>query len=249
MASQTPTYLPSFSRFLQGRIAWLLRIIARPFTLMRPVAGKLLTRRRLAIAGSLVAAFMILTPLFTYAYFASTINDRNRIMNHNQTGVVLKDRNGEVFYRQGNVQVDDVKLDAISDWAEKAAIASEDKEFYTHEGYSVRGIAGALYANILNQDATRYGGSTITQQLVKNQLLSSEKSYLRKYQEVSMAIAIENKYTKDEILEMYINSVYFGEGAFGIQDAAKTYFNKSPADLDVAESAMLIGLLPAPNKY
>ncbi|HSH18693.1 MAG TPA: transglycosylase domain-containing protein, partial [Candidatus Saccharimonadales bacterium] len=210
----------------------------------------LFTRKRVLIAGSILGAFLILTPAATYAYYARDINDRERLMNHNSTGVVLKDRNGEVFYESGRVNDgDNVTLDQISDNLEQALVASEDKNFYEHEGYSLRGIAGALYANVLNKDAKAYGGSTITQQLVKNNLLSAEKSYLRKYQEVSMAVAVERQYTKQEILEMYLNSVYFGEGAFGIADAAKTYFGKSPADLTVAESAMLVGLLPAPNTY
>ncbi len=252
MSKRTPDHLPSFSRFLRRKLGGFLKPLTWLAVLAKPVmrlAGRLVTRRRTAIVGGLLAAFIILTPVVTYGYFARTINDRERIMNHKQTGVILKDRHGEVFYRQGNVTVDDLKLDAISDHVERATIASEDREFYTHDGFSFRGIAAALYANILDKDATRYGGSTITQQLVKNKLLSSEKSFVRKYQEVSMAVAIETKYSKDDILEMYLNSVYFGEGAFGIKDAARTYFNKSPADLDLAESALLVGLLPAPNQY
>ena len=210
----------------------------------------LFTRKRVAVLGVLTAIFLLIVPLLTYAYYARDISDRERLMNRTSTGVILKDRTGQVFYQQGQISSqDEVPLDQISDNLENALIASEDKDFYKHEGFSVRGIAGALYANVLNKDATRYGGSTLTQQLVKNQLLSSEKSYLRKYQELSMAIAVEREYTKQEILEMYLNSVYFGEGAFGIADAAKTYYGKAPADLSVAESALLVGLLPAPNTY
>ncbi|MDB5181927.1 MAG: putative Peptidoglycan glycosyltransferase [Candidatus Saccharibacteria bacterium] len=210
----------------------------------------LFTRKRVLIAGSVLIAFLLFTPLITYAYYARDISDRERLMNHNNTGIVLKDKNGEVFYEYGRVNSNNnVPLSQISDHVEKALVASEDKDFYKHEGYSVHGIARALYGNVLNKDATKYGGSTITQQLVKNNLLSSDKNYLRKYQEISMAVAVERHYTKDEILDMYLNSVYFGEGAFGIGDAAKAYFNKSPADLSVAESAMLVGRLPAPNAY
>ncbi|NCU37771.1 hypothetical protein EOL96_01765, partial [Candidatus Saccharibacteria bacterium] len=93
------------------------------------------------------------------------------------------------------------------------------------------------------------GGSTITQQLAKNTVLSDERSFMRKYQELAVSIAIEQNYTKDEILSMYLNSVYYGENAFGIDEAARVYFNKSPKDLTLAESAMLIGILPAPSAY
>jgi penicillin-binding protein 1A len=210
----------------------------------------LFTKKRVAIAGGIFAAFLILTPVLTYAYYARDIRDRERLMNHNNTGVVLKDKSGEIFYEYGRINDnDDVPLSAISDHVKEALIASEDKDFYKHEGFDITGIARAIYGNVLNRDATRYGGSTITQQLVKNTLLSSNKNYFRKYQEVSMAVAVERHYSKDEILDMYLNSVYFGEGAFGIADAAKTYFGKSPADLTLAESSMLIGLLPAPNAY
>ncbi|MBA3757296.1 penicillin-binding protein [Candidatus Saccharibacteria bacterium] len=207
-------------------------------------------RKKVAIAGGATALVLLAIPPLTYAYFVRDIGSRERLMNRNNTGIVLEDKAGEPFYSFGRVnQQNDIKLSQISDHLEKAAVASEDKEFYSHKGYSIRSIAGAMYANLLNKDLSRYGGSTITQQLVKNNLLSSDKSFLRKYQEVSIAIAVDQKYSKDEILEMYLNSVYFGEGAFGIGSAAKTYFNKTPQDLDLAESSLLIGILPAPSAY
>ncbi|MEO6513958.1 MAG: transglycosylase domain-containing protein [Candidatus Saccharimonadales bacterium] len=210
----------------------------------------ILTKKRMLIAGGVIFAVLLLTPMFTYAYYARDINNRERLMNRNNTGLAIKDRHGEVFYEYGKMSADDdIPLSKISDNMKRALIASEDSDFYHHDGFSVRGIAGAMYADINNKNATKYGGSTLTQQLVKNKLLTSNKSFLRKYQEISMAVAIERKYTKDEILDMYLNSVYFGEGAFGINDAARIYFNKSPADLTLAESSMLVGLLPAPNIY
>lgn len=196
----------------------------------------------------ITATLLLVIPVLTYAYFARDIAEPERLMNRNNTGIALLDRNGEMFYNFGNIGVNDnLTLAQISDDFEHALLASEDEKFYEHRGYSMRGVLAALYANVANRNATKYGGSTITQQLVKNTLLSSNKNYLRKYQEVSMAIAVERKYTKDEILQMYINSVYFGEGAFGVKQAAKAYFNKDPKDLNVAESAMLVGLLPAPS--
>lgn len=210
----------------------------------------LISKHKLRSAIGLVLVALVVIPVVTYAYFVRDISNRDRLMNRNNTGIVLLDKNGETIYSYGRVKhANGLKLADISDHAEKALIASEDAEFYKHKGYSTRGILAAIYANILNKDPTRYGGSTITQQLVKNNLLSAEKNFLRKYQELSMAIAVERHYTKDEILEMYLNSVYFGEGAFGIEDAAKVYYGKSASELNLAESSMLIGILPAPSSY
>ena len=221
-------------RYLKGRWTWF--------------KGLSLPKKLLLIGGPILA-FLIIVPLATYAYFARDIADKDRLMNRNNTGVVLLDKDGEAFFSTGRAeQRDSLALDQISDETEQALIASEDKNFYDHSGFSIISILGALYANISSSDAT-YGGSTITQQLAKNTLLSNERSYLRKIQELSVAIAIERTYEKDEILEMYLNSVYYGEGAFGIQEAAETYFNKAPADLTLAEGSMLVGLLPAPAAY
>lgn len=206
--------------------------------------------KQIALIGGPILAFLILTPLITYLYFARDISDAERLMNHNSTGVVLKDVSGETFYSFGTADRGErLPLDQISDHVEKALISAEDKDFYNHGGFSVTSILGALYANFLAGDATAYGGSTLTQQLAKNTLLSNNQTILRKYQELSIAIAIEQNYSKDEILDMYLNSVYYGEGAFGIESAAKTYFGKKASQLNLAESAMLIGVLPAPSAY
>lgn len=222
------------------------RGLAHPFQRNHRVNRKKL----FLIIGSALLAFLILTPLITYAIFARDIADPERLMNRSQTGVALFDKEGRVFYRTANSkEVERVKLNNIAKPMQKALIASEDQSFYKHSGISFRGMLGALYGNIIQHDATAYGGSTLTQQLVKNTLLTDDKNFLRKYQELFMAVAVERTYSKDQILEMYLNSVYFGENAFGIKEAARTYFNKSPSELTVAESSMLVGLLPAPSAY
>jgi penicillin-binding protein 1A len=201
------------------------------------------------IAGPILLA-LILIPVLTYLWFARDISDADRLMNRNNTGIVLEDKEGEVFYTFGRANTGErVPLDKISDNVEEALIAAEDQNFYDHSGVSFRGMLAAIYANVLNADPTAYGGSTLTQQLAKNTLLSDDKNFLRKYQELFIAIAIERTYTKDEILEFYLNSVHFGEGTFGIKDAAKVYFNTTPDKLNLAQSSMLIGLLPAPGAY
>lgn len=207
-------------------------------------------KQKIIVISVPIIVFLIVTPLVTYALLARDIADPERLMNRNNTGVELMDKNGEVFYSSStSAPLKRLPLSEISDDLEKAIISSEDKNFYDHSGVSIRGLVGALYGNIITRDATAYGGSTLTQQLVKNTLLTTSKSFLRKYQELFLAIAVERQYTKDEILDMYINSVHYGEGAYGVDQAAAVYFNKSAADLTLAESTMLVGLLPAPSAY
>jgi 1A family penicillin-binding protein len=211
---------------------------------------RLSTFKKVALIAGPILAILIIIPLGTYIYFANTISNPDQLLNYNNTGVVLLDKDGEAFYSFGTAERGErLSLDQISDFTEKAVIASEDGNFYEHGGFSLVSILGALFANVSSGDFTAYGGSTLTQQLAKNTVLYDDQTIIRKYQELAIAIAIEQQYSKDEILDLYLNSVYYGEGAFGIEAAAKTYFNTSAADLDLAESAMLIGLLPAPSAY
>lgn len=192
---------------------------------------------------------LLFVAIITTISFAGALGSKDALMNRNKTGVTLQDRNGTVFYEFNNAHTDSyVALKDIAPIAQKALISSEDKDFYKHAGFSVTGIANAVFQNAVNGGGAG-GGSTLTQQLVKNALLSQERSIFRKYQELVLSIEVERRYSKDEILEMYMNSVYFGEGAFGIEDASKMYFGKSAKDLDLAQASMLIGLLPAPNAY
>jgi 1A family penicillin-binding protein len=207
-------------------------------------------KKRILFVGGPILAFLILTPLLTYLYFARDISDMDRLMNRNNTGIVLYANDGKTeIYSEGRAEHRDLlPLDQISPMMRNALIASEDKNFYTHSGFSIPNMVAALYRDFVTGNAD-YGGSTLTQQLAKNTLLSDNKNFLRKFQELSIAIAIERTYTKDQILDMYLNSVYYGENAFGIQDAAKTYFGTTPDKLDLAQSAMLVGVLPAPSAY
>ncbi len=210
---------------------------------------KLPLKKKILLIALLTFGVLFVIGAITWVIFASTLSSKEDIMNRNKTGVTLLDRNDRVFYQFYNARSDThVKLVDISEVTKKALIASEDKDFYEHPGFSLAGIANAVYQNIIPQGNDR-GGSTITQQLVKNALLSTDRSLIRKYQELILSIEIERRYSKDEILEMYLNSVYFGEGAFGIEDAAKTYFNKTAKELSLAEASMLIGVLPAPSAY
>ena len=206
-------------------------------------------RRKIILVGWTAASILITIALFTTIFFANSLGSKEQIMNRNKTGVTLLDRKGRVFYRFNNARSDTrVPLNEISDVTKQALIASEDKNFYKHGGFSVPGILNAAWQNVVPSGIDN-GGSTLTQQLVKNALLSKQRTPLRKYQELVLSIEIERRYTKDEILEMYLNSVYFGEGAFGIEDAAQTYFGVHAKDLNTAQASMLVGLLPAPSAY
>ncbi|MEP6710154.1 MAG: PBP1A family penicillin-binding protein [Candidatus Saccharibacteria bacterium] len=206
-------------------------------------------KKTLVVGGPLLA-FLIITPIATYAYYYNDISSQDRLMNSNNTGIVLLDKNGTNFYSSGHAEHRTlIPLDQISDVTEKALLDSEDKDFYQHSAFSFFSIVKAMYANILAGDATAYGGSTLTQQLAKNTLLTNNQTILRKYQELTVATAIEQKYSKDQILDMYLNSVYFGNNSFGIEQAAENYFNKKASDLTLPEASMLIGVLPAPSAY
>ena len=141
-----------------------------------------------------------------------------------------------------------VKIEQIPVNLQRAFIAIEDNRFYEHNGIDPRGLARALYANIVKQEIAE-GGSTITQQLAKNAYLTQDRTIKRKIQEVFLALQLEKQYTKQEILEFYLNQIYFGRGAYGVQAAAKTYFNKNVEDLNLSECALLAGIPKSPNYY
>ena len=201
------------------------------------------------LIGGPIALVALVIPLLTFAYFALTMGDMEQLMNRNNTGVVLKDISGETFYSTGTAEHRElIPLEQISPYMQKAVIASEDKNFYDHGGISILSTLRAVYGYVFSGGG-EFGGSTLTQQLAKMTLLNRERGFLRQYQAFSVAVAIEERYTKDEILEMYLNAVFFGNNSFGIEQAARNYFNKEPLDLTLAESAMLVGLLPAPSAY
>jgi len=141
-----------------------------------------------------------------------------------------------------------VKIEQIPINLQQAFVAIEDNRFYEHNGIDPRGLARAVYEN-LRQNEIAEGGSTITQQLAKNAYLTQERTLKRKIQEVFLALQLEKQYTKQEILELYLNQIYFGQGAYGVQAAAKTYFNKDVENLNLSECAMLAGIPKSPNYY
>ena len=204
--------------------------------------------RTWGLLAAAVLGFLALVAGVTYIAFASELATKERIVNAKNTGTILYDRNGKLLYAtEGAHDVTYVNFSDLGQNIKEATVAVEDKDFYAHGGFSFQAILRSIYANFLNADPTKYGGSTITQQLVKNALLTPHKNFLRKFQEFVLSIEIERRYPKDEILEMYLNSVYYGSGAYGIGNAAKVYFDKAPIDLSVAEAAQLAALPVAPS--
>ncbi|MEG1160344.1 MAG: transglycosylase domain-containing protein, partial [Acidaminococcaceae bacterium] len=140
-----------------------------------------------------------------------------------------------------------VSLNKVPKDLQNAFVAIEDIRFYQHSGIDFRGIARAVISNILGSHMQ--GGSSITQQLAKNAFLTQERTITRKIHEAFIAIQLEQKYTKQEIMEMYLNQIYFGQGSYGIESASLTYFGKHVQDLSLAQCAMLAGLPKSPNYY
>jgi penicillin-binding protein 1A len=141
-----------------------------------------------------------------------------------------------------------VQLDDVPDILVKALIATEDSRFYSHHGLDFRGIARAMYRNVRARRILE-GGSTLTQQLAKVLFLTPERSVMRKLKEMVLALKIEQRYTKREILSLYLNQIYFGSGAYGVEAAAQTYFGKPAKDLSLPECALLAGLPRSPKYY
>ncbi|OGY09413.1 MAG: hypothetical protein A2782_01165 [Candidatus Blackburnbacteria bacterium RIFCSPHIGHO2_01_FULL_43_15b] len=160
----------------------------------------------------------------------------------------IYDRSGNLLYkiyRKENRTL--IPLSQVPQNTRSATVAIEDAEFYSHHGFSVRGILRALQRNVTRGEVT--GGSTITQQLIKNTLLSPEKTFSRKIKEVALAVLVELRFSKDQILEMYLNQVSYGGASQGIEEASQLYFGKSAKDLNLAQAALLAGLPRSPTTY
>ncbi len=165
-----------------------------------------------------------------------------------QTSKVFAADGTEIAELHGEQNRESIPLSEIGEKLQNAVIAIEDERFWQHHGIDWYGIARAFWTNVVKQEVVQ-GASTITQQFVKNTLTGEERTYWRKVQEASLANQMEYKYSKEKILEMYLNDVYFGQGCYGAKTASQVFFGKSPKDLSLAESALLAGLIKGPNYY
>lgn len=183
------------------------------------------------------------------AYFAKDIPSTEGLWQQERTqSVTLLDANGRVIAQRGISGGEVVRVDDLPKHVASAVIASEDRRFYSHFGMDPWGLARAFWVNLQTGRVVQ-GGSTITQQLAKNLFLKPERTISRKLQEGLLAFYLEATFSKDDILSLYLNKVYFGAGAYGIDAAARRYFNKSATRLSLIEAAILAGLLKAPSRY
>ncbi|MDD4178711.1 MAG: PBP1A family penicillin-binding protein [Candidatus Margulisbacteria bacterium] len=204
-------------------------------------------RTKLYLAGALIILAAAAGFALQAIYSLPNIDSLNTYVPSEST--ILYAADGKIiarFHQEENRQV--VPLSKISVFFQNAVIATEDPNFYGHHGLDFSGI---IRASIKNFSYGRIveGGSTITQQLAKNLFLNKRKSFVRKFSEALIALQIERRYTKEEILELYLNQVYLGHNAYGIESAANLYFGKRAAELDLAESAMIAGLIRGPELY
>ena len=208
----------------------------------RPVWRRLISGTAVAGVWGLVALIAVL------AYFSYTLPDVEQAAESGRRpGIFLNDVDGNPVLAKGDLYGDPVNAAELPDYVPRAVIAIEDRRFYDHSGIDLIGLARALWVNIV-EGRVRQGGSTITQQLAKNIFLTPERSIERKIREALLAFWLEWRYDKDHIISLYLNRVYFGSGAYGIDAAARRFFSKPAGDVDLWEAAVLAGLLKAPSR-
>jgi penicillin-binding protein 2A len=193
----------------------------------------------------LVLLTFFLLVLLYFVWTASRVNVKSLKEGLSQPTVIY-DQDGKIASNVLTNRTKGVVVDELPKHVGAAVVAIEDERFYEHGGFDIKGITRAFFSNLFAGSITG-GGSTITQQLTKNALLSPEKTYKRKIEELFLAVKIEKVYEKDEILQMYLNQVYFGSGSWGISQATRKYFNKDIDDISISEAATLAALLQAPN--
>lgn len=196
--------------------------------------------------------FLVLSVIggyFALMYAGAKMIDTTKLDALKTEPSIIFDKNGkEIMSLVRQKNTDYTPFHEISPMLIDALLSVEDKRFYEHKGIDVIRIGGAI-VNDIRKGALAEGGSTITQQLARRVFLNAEKTFWRKTKEMSIAMALERNYSKDQIVEMYLNQIYFGEGVYGVGDAARVYFNKKPADLTLSEAAMLAAIPKAPSVY
>jgi penicillin-binding protein 1A len=198
------------------------------------------------LVGTIWSFFLCLLFVGWLAYDLPDVSELDHI--ERRASVTLVTADGRMLASFGDLYGEPVTLSELPDYLPQAVIATEDRRFYRHPGFDPIGILRAIYVNI-REGRLVQGGSSITQQLAKNVFLTPERSIRRKGQEMLLAFWLEYRFTKDEILTLYLNRVYLGAGTYGVDAAAHKYFGKPARDLTVYESAMIAGLLKAPSRY
>ncbi|MDI7775971.1 PBP1A family penicillin-binding protein [Asticcacaulis sp. EMRT-3] len=202
--------------------------------------------------GTVITIWVAIFGVAFLGFMAIDLPDTSTLDKVNkQPSITYLDRSGALIAVRGSQASAPVDIDKLPDYVPLAFVAVEDKRFFTHPGFDPIGMARGLIYDIFlrKKGGNLAGGSTITQQLARNLFLSSNQNIKRKVQELMLAVWLEHKYTKKQILALYLNRVYFGAGAYGIEAASQRYFNKPAKDLSIGEAAMLAGLMKAPNSY
>jgi penicillin-binding protein 1A len=214
-----------------------------------PSRGLLRRLARTALIWSVVAGLWAMIAVGgLLAWQAYTLPDIRDLDRYTRSGAVrLADADGRMFASFGPLHGDPVTVDRLPPHLVQAVLATEDRRFYSHFGVDPIGLARAAWSN-LRAGRVVQGGSTLTQQLAKNVFLTPDRSFERKIQELLLAFWLERNFTKDEILAIYLNRVYFGAGAYGVDAAARKYFGIPATRLGLAESALLAGQLKAPTR-
>jgi membrane peptidoglycan carboxypeptidase len=206
-------------------------------------------RRRLIRAAIFLAGFGFIagSTLFAFAWFTVSIPDPNAYVNSQAT--IIQYSNGEEIGRIGSQNRQILPLAKIPMDLRNAVMAAEDRNFYSNKAFSVTGIARALINNLKSGDLTGEGGSTITQQYAKTAFLSPSRTIQRKIRELVISLKLENSLSKDQILENYLNTIYFGRGSYGVQTAAQQYFNRNVDQLNLSQTAVIASILRSPGYY
>jgi penicillin-binding protein 1A len=204
------------------------------------------------LATAFGGVVLFLSACFVALYYLYAPNlpiTADRLGDVNRTpSITLMDADGKIFATRGAAFGYRVKVDEMPPYLPAAFIVTEDRRFYSHSGIDMRGLLRALFTN-WRAGGVVQGGSTITQQLAKNTFLKPERTWSRKFEELFLSFWLERHYTKDEILTLYLNRIYLGSGAYGVDAAAREYFGKSVREVSLAEAAMLAALTRAPSRY
>lgn len=200
---------------------------------------------------AIIVILVAIAGIGVFAWFSRDLPDPDRVMERSlaqSTKIYAKDEKTLLYEIYGEQKRTVINLEEIPNFMKLATIAVEDKDFYKHPGFSFKRIVKSIWVNLTHGGKVQ-GASTITQQFVKNAILTTEKKYSRKIRELVLAYQLERKFTKDQILKLYLNEIPYGSTTYGVESAAHTYFGKTASDLTLAESALLAALPKAPTYY
>ncbi len=261
MRCRLKQFLSRIASFREKKTMFLAKMKRRKLshkTRSRQASSRLQTEKRklvwlkllrwFIIAALVTVLALIFGFIFLFARYAKSLPEPGKVVRHNGFSTKIVDRHGKVLFNLYNEQYRvPVKIANVPQSLKDATVATEDKEFYSHRGFDPLIFIRAPYYLLTKRRVV--GGSTLTQQLVKKALLSDERSIARKFKQIVLALEIERKFSKDQILEMYLNEVPYGGPAYGVGAAAKMYFDKPVSDLNLVESAILAGLPQRPSAY